>query len=922
MLVGRSVERRRIEDALHAARAQQSRTLLLRGEPGIGKSALLEDAVAGASDMQVLRVRGVESESELAFAGLADLVRPLLADLDGFPEAARVVLRRALALEDGTTTTFAVGQALVNLLSHASDRAPVLVIVDDLQWVDESSVEVLAFVARHLDAEGVALLAAARDDWPGRFDDRVETSVHMQGLDPAEARTLLVGAPIDPDAVAGIITETGANPLALLEIACAGARETRDGSDGGPRPIGARLQAAFGRRFDGLAPNVRGAVLVAAADDSGEIGLVLAAASTLGLTAGDLEAAELEGIVTLDAEHVDFPHPLLRAASYHGSSAPERRAAHRALAEAATGPRHEERRAWHLAAAALGPDDTAATALDAIGRAAIRRGSVTTAAKALDRAARLSTDEHDRAARLLAAGEALWMSELPARAAPLLDEAERGADDPGLRADAAIIRGQAETWLTGARAGHDRLVEAADAIAPFDPGRAVAALAYATTAAVLAADVAGARRAADRAVGLADTGDPLVGAVATLAESQALLVEGNGDRATASLDPLVDLAEQLVDGGALEGDQLLATASMLLLQVAGFADTVLERWDRARRSLALLERLAREQGLIGVLPFALATTAELDWREGRWAEAHANAAVVTDLALRSELTAAPALAQALLARVEAGLGDDAAARSHVAAALELADRHDLGAVQLWARSALGLLELGRRDFPAAADALEPVAALVEARGVGEPGIVWWRGDFIEALAGADRREEAEQQLDRFDAEARASGRQWARAVGTRCRALLSDDRSFRKEFRQALREHERLASPFERARTELAFAERLAATHPDDAAVHAGSARAVFERIGATPWLRRATELGVDWDAAAVPAVVPLRGELTARELHVATVVGQGASNREAADALFVSPKTVDFHLSNIYRKLGLRGRTELAALVARHAFA
>lgn len=920
MLVGRETELERIDELLAVVRSQRSATLLLRGEPGIGKSELLTEAVRRAPDLQALGIRGVESESELAFAGLAELVRPLLEDVERLPDALRVALRRALALEEGTTTTFTVGQGLVNLMALASDRAPLLVVIDDLQWVDESTVEVLAYAAHHLDAEGVGVLAAARDDWLGMFDNRPDTVLTVTGLDRDAARQLLAGA-VDETAVDAIVADTGANPLALLEVAAGGSGAGWSTTEVGPRPIGARLQYALGRRLAGLSEDTRLAALIAAADDSGETGLLLTAAAALEIRSGAFEAAETAGILTLDGARFEFRHPLLRAATYHQATPADRRRAHHALANAATAPRHAARRAWHLANAAIGPDADAAAALDVIGRAAIRRGSVTSGARALERSARLSTDEETRADRLLAAGEALWMSELPARAAPLLDEAAAGTTSPLRRADAEIIRGQVETWLHGARSGRDRLIKAADDIAALDPGRAIAALAYATTAAVLAADVHGARLAADRAIALADGADPLVGAVATVAESQALLVEGAGDQAAPALDPLVDLAEALIAGGGLEGDQVLATATMLLLQVAGFTDTVLERWPRARRSLSLLEGLGREQGLIGVLPFALATTAELDWREGRWVEAHANATLVTELAARSELTAAAALASALLARIEAGLGDVEAARRHADVAMASADQQGFGVVRLWAQSAIGLAELGRGDACAAVDALEPVAALVDQCGVGEPGIIWWRGDYIEALARAGRIEAATEQHDRLDAEARASGRQWARTICARTGALLADDQSFGPAFRQAFREHDRLPSPFERARTELMFAERLLVDRPDEAALHAANARATFERIGARPWAERASHLGEEGDPVPVVAI-RLRNELTARELHVATVVGQGASNREAADALFVSPKTIDFHLSNIYRKLGVRGRTELAALVAREAAA
>src|SRR5262245_36660512 len=424
MVLGRAAERARIDALLAAAREGRSGGLVLRGEAGIGKSALLADAAERAEGATVLAARGVESEAELPFAGLAELLRPVVHLLDSLPGRQAEALRGALALgPPAAGDRFAVAAATLGLLAAAAEEAlPLLVLVDDAHWLDRSSLEALLFAPRRTEAEGIAFLLAARPGEPRTPSDFEELT--LGGLDRESAQRLLSAAApaLAPGVAERLVEGTGGNPIALSEVTGLLSAAQLAGEEPLPEPLPAADAAdrAFRRTVEALAPAARTAALVAAAAGAAPVAAVASASSTLG---GDLEAAEAAGLVAVADGIVDFAHPLARAAAYASAPAADRRAAHRALADAVGG----DRRAWHLAESLFGPDEEVALALEQAGAEAEGRAGYAAAAAAFERAAQASADPAAAAARLLRAGDAASRAGRPAQALRALDDAEERA---------------------------------------------------------------------------------------------------------------------------------------------------------------------------------------------------------------------------------------------------------------------------------------------------------------------------------------------------------------------------------------------------------------------------------------------------------------------------------------------------------------
>lgn len=451
MLHGRDGEAAALRALLDDARAGRSGVLVLRGEAGIGKTALLDDLVAGAGDLTVVRGSGVEFEAELPFAGLQLLLRTALGALDALPGPQRRALRAAFGLAtEGAGEPMFVGLAVLSLLSEHAGDGPLLCVVDDAQWLDRASTDALVFAARRLDVEGIVMLFAARDG-EGAFSAPGLPELRPAPLTEAAATALLAdrALPLAAPVRRRVLAEARGNPLALLELP-AGLRGT-DPGPGAPEtlPLTSRLQLAFHGRVSHLPPATRTLLLVAAADHTGELGTILRAAAGLGAGVADLPPAQDTGLVTVDGTALRFRHPLVRAAIHQRAALPERLAAHRALAAAADPEQDPDHRAWHLAAAATGPDEEVASALERTAGRARERSGHTAAAAAYDRAARLSTDPRARLRRLLLAAEsASEAGELP-RARALAEQAARTAAGSGSGEAVARtlhVRGLADFW--------------------------------------------------------------------------------------------------------------------------------------------------------------------------------------------------------------------------------------------------------------------------------------------------------------------------------------------------------------------------------------------------------------------------------------------------------------------------------------------
>jgi DNA-binding CsgD family transcriptional regulator len=915
VLLGREPERLRLDSLLDEARAGRSAALVLSGEAGIGKSALLDDAVERAEGFRVLRARGFESESELAFSGLADLLQPVLGLLDSIPPPQAAALAGALSLgPPGQGDRFAVCAATLSLLAAAAeDDTRLLVVLDDAQWLDASSVQAVLFASRRLYAEGVAVLVAARPGDSTLIDRAGLPVLELSGLDRETASALIResagGRPVASDVAARLAADAGGNPLALVEIP----RLLNAAQLAGDEPLPAELPAApsveraFGRQLDALTDETRTALVVAAASESGDLGEIALALAALGGNLAAFDAAEHAKLVVVDHDRLRFRHPLLRAAVYRSASAALQRAVHEALAAGGA----VDRRAWHLAAAASERSEEAALALEEAALDARQKGGVAESSSAFERAAELSVDDAARARRLReAAGDARLAGRVD-RAIQLLGRALDCTTDPLARSRIQHLRGVIEMWDGSAAAAHDLLVAEAARIESLDRDRASSMLTAAAWAGFMAGHLDIGLETARRAHELATGGKPEIETTAGAVLGIGLLLVGESKSA---LPLLAEYHEQLLD------DRGAGALSHQLIRPAGQVLMWFERYDEARDTLTRTIDTARARSALGPLPYALATLAEVDYRTGRWAAAYAGASEAVRIAEDTGQTSLLSYGLVCLAQVEAAQGREDDCRAHAARAIELAEVR-AGAAVAYAQAALGLLELGLGHPDAAEQHLLQLARTTGERGLREPGVIQWVPDLVEAQVRAGRPEEAAEMLAEFESAARDADRAWARAASARCRGLLAPEAEFESVFAEALELHAATPTPFERARTELCLGERLRrARRRADARAPLRSALETFEQLGAGPWAERARhELAATGETVRPRDAVAADG-LTSTELQVALLVGKGATNKEAGAALFLSPKTIETHLGRVYRKLSVRSRTELAHVLARDA--
>lgn len=905
-LIGRDAEVARLEGLLVDAQEGVSAAIVLRGEAGIGKTALLRQTAAQAESLGflVLRTRGLETESELAFAGLGDLMLPIV-DLVARippPQAAAVLAALALGPPAGADR-FAVCAGTLSVLGEAAEGRPVLAMIEDAQWLDHSSAEALGFAARRLDSEGIVMLVAVRDGESSEFDTTGLTEIHLTGLTTEAAAALLrrvVQAEI-PDGVASLLAEAVAgNPLALRELPTT----LTPGQLAGLEPLEAPLAvpsvtAEFARLLRALPDDTATALLVAAACDSADVAVINHACEDLGLDPGAFAAAEDAGLITIGAS-IEFRHPLLRAAAFHQAPAGQRRDVHRALARVAG---NAPSRGWHLAAAAVGDDEAAASVLEAAAAEARARGGHAEAASALERAAGLTVAGPARAVRLLAAARDARSAGNATRALRLLSEALPLDDDLGVRARVQHLRGAIEMWNGAPKAAHGLLVAEADIVEPHDRERAARMLTDATWAALMAADLAGGLETGTRARAVAEGVGGLRAVAADGALGIAALLRGDSARAI----PLMARyhASRLELEPASQSEAVPTPSAQVLMW--------LEQHDEAREVAVTAVERARAHSALGALPYALAELSDLDFRTGYWQSASANAAEAVRVADELGQETVLAYALACLARIDAARGDEADCRCHAIRAIELGENR-IGATVAYGLSALGLLELGLGRPEEAADILGRLAQLAAERGLAEPNVVQWAPDFIEACIRSGREDDALRGLVIFESQAEVTGRWWAAATAARCRGLLAEAPDVSTAFETALALHADVPSPFERARTLLAYGEQLRRCRRRvDARVHLEDALSVFDRLGAEPWAARARRELAATGGVTTHRVPSTADTLTPQELQVALVVAEGATNREAGAKLFLSPKTVEAHLGRIYRKLGVRSRTELA---------
>ena len=903
MLLGRKREQEEIDRVLGQARSGTSATLALVGEAGIGKTVLLDYAAERAADMRILRARGIESEAQIPFASLLELLRPALVVLDKIPEPQAMALEGALALRPGVAQErFAVGAATLSLLAAYAEEGPVALLVDDAHWLDEPSAQALLFAVRRLVADPIAALVAVREGESSLLDGADLPRHRLGGLSTEDAAALVQG--LSAAAAERLQAATAGNPLALIELA-GDAEVLAFAPAGAPVVVSTRIARAFLRRVEVLDAGARRALVLAATSDSGEVPMLERAGRRLGIDLSTLAAAETAGLVNVRTGSVEFRHPLARSAIYAAASADERREAHRALAEALP-DRDIDRRAWHLAAAAIGTDESASAALEQAGARSRARSAYATAAGAFERAARLTAEGERRARLLLNAAEMAWHAGLPDRAFQLLDEA-RG-DTAELTTAVAIdeLAGHITVRRGPVPRGAEMLIEAAERA---DPERAAAMRAEAVFAYFAAGEPAKMLAAAEQAcAGL--SGQSSVGArfVAATALGMARILGGDAAAGAQAILEGVGFAES--SPALLDDLEMLPwlTLGAIFLRESGAGRPLLNR---------ALE-IARERTALGALPLVLNLLARDQATTDRWPVAEATYQEAIALARETDQQTDLGFGQAGLAWLQARRGRDQETRQLAAGALEISAALESRLFEVWASAALGELELGSGDAARAAEHFEHQRRLLRELGITDVDL-FPAAELVEAYLRLGRDNDARLVTAQFLAAADAKGQPWSMARALRCQALVADDADLGARFEAALMLHAQTLDAFETARTRLAYGERLRRSRNRVLArEQLREALETFEHLDAAPWADRArTELAASGERMRRRDPSTL-DELTPQELQIGLMLAAGRTTREAAAALFLSPKTIEYHLRHVYLKLGIHSREELARVLAR----
>lgn len=906
MLFGRHAQAERIGLVVQDARQGRSRVLVLRGEAGIGKTALLRLGADTAREqgMRVLWLRGWEPEKQLAFAGLSQLVRPGAHLIDRLPEPQAEALKGAVAL--GPTRPadrFEICAATLSLLAELAEERPLLVAVDDVHALDPSSAEALAFAARRLMAEDIGILVTTRPD-PAVDALTVALPVlEVAGLEESAVGELVAdrtGVSPHEDVRRQLALRSAGNPMALIELLHGLTGSQLSGHGPMPRtlPAGTTAGALFADRVAAVRADARTLLLLMAASTSTETGDLTRAARHLGVPQTAFADVEASGLAAFAPNAYHFAHPLVPSAVLAAAHSEEIRAAHRALAAACARPGHAGERAWHLAEAALGPDEQVAAALEELARTTESRSGYVAAAAAWERSAALSVSPPDRARRLTAAATDALMGGRNTHARELLIRADALVEEAGLRAEIAAGLGRVELFTGHPALAHRFVFRAAEELSDTDPRRGSQLFADAAMASLLSGDPVGAFEAAMRTEKLLDGAQTPATLVAGLIRGITMLHLGEGSAGR-------ELLRRCLEAVRTQGDALPTEYVVLAAATMNWTG----EHELGRRTVnSLLERL-RISGALGMLPFALYVSAYANVSTGRTEAARAAATEAVELAGFTDNEFWQYLSLSALAHVEAVRGDAEACRRHGQRALALR-RADTDYPRD-ASEALGLLELSFGDYPEALRRLREGAMSTSA-------------DDPDSLLDSN--------FDAMEARIRcglplspgalASVAQHAgqvhiplhAAIALRVRALAAEE-SAEACFEQALALHAEVPCPLETARTRLTYGERLRrAGQRVRAREQLRDALDAFERLGAVVWAERCRrELTATGETVRARSEPSGSEDLTPQEFQVAQAVVRGATNKQTASALFLSPKTVEFHLGNVYRKLGVRNRTELA---------
>src|SRR4051794_4819251 len=914
-LLGRRSECEALDGLVEAVRGGTSRVLVLRGDAGIGKSALLEHLVASASaGGRVLRAAGGEAEMELPFAGMQALCAPMLDRVGRLPGPQRDALSTAFGLDGGAAPDrFMVGLAVLSLLADAAEDEPLVCVVDDAQWLDRVSAQTLAFVARRLLAERIGLVFALRDEG----DDHQLVGLPelaVAGIDDHDARRLLdttIPGPLDGRVRDRILAEAGGNPLALLELPRGLTPATVAGGFGLPRtmPLVSRLEQRFVGQLEQLPEPTRRLQLLAAAEPVGDVTLLLRAAERLGIGPDALAPARALGLIDI-GPRVRFRHPLVRSAAYRSASDLDRREVHRALAEA-TDPEHDpDRRAWHRAHAAAGPDETVADELQRSATRARARGGVAAAAAFLGRAADLTPDPARRGERALAAAQAAFDSAAPASALEFLAVAELCPLDERQRARLARLRGEVAFGLRRGSDAPPLLLDAAARFGAIDPAAARETYLEALGAAMYSgrlADPAGVRKAAEAARAAPPAPVP--------PRSIDLVLDGMATRFTdgpaAGAPPLRGALEAVRDEPLADH---AATMRWLLLCPVVQSLAVFELWDDAAFAAVATRGvgLAREAGALRTLPVALVYLSGVRLFDGDFAAA---AALLQEADGITGTTGNAGLVYGLLL-LSAWRGDVTEAHRLIDDGIQSATARGEGRVLALAGYATAVLDNSLGHY---ASALDGARRATEDEDQGYAGIALV--ELVEAATRSGRPELAVDALPSLEVRAHAAGTDWALGILARARALVNEDDVAEAFHREAIERLGRTRMRVELARARLLYGEWLRREgRRVDAREQLESAHDAFTRTGAEAFAERSRRELLATGATVTPRTGAPRDVLTPQERQIASMAGDGHTNPEIGAQLFISPRTVEYHLRKVFRKLDVSTRRELGDVLAKCA--
>ncbi|WP_311318357.1 AAA family ATPase [Streptomyces sp. 840.1] len=905
MLLGRSHECEVLDHVVADARGGQSRVLVLRGDPGVGKSALVEYVSQNAPGFQVLRAVGVESEMELAFAGLHQLCMPLLGHIDRLPGPQNVALATAFGLRDGgAPDRFLVGLAVLSLLAEAAEERPLLCVVDDAQWLDRVSAQALAFVARRFLAESVALVFAARHPAFGAVDDpwAALSEVEVAGLRDDDARELLesvVPGRLDERVRERIVAETRGNPLALLELTRGLTTTDLAGGFGRPdaRPLTSQIEHSFVRRIEALPYGAQRLLLTAAAEPVGDVPLLRRAAERLEIGADAEGAAEEAGLIEFGAR-VRFRHPLVRSAAYRAAPPAERRTVHRALAEATAPGVDSDRRAWHRAHAAVEPDEAVAEDLERSADRAQARGGVAAAAAFLRRASELTPDAGRRGTRAAAAAQASFEAGAHEVALELLTAAQTLPLDKAQQARLARLRAQI---AFARRRGGEALSMLLDAAARME---------------TVAEDQA--RETYLEALGSAVFAGHLGGPVGVREVAEAAAAAPPGPLPLRPADLLLDGLAAWFTESHVDGSHLLRAALSAFRRAAEHDDEDTLRWlwltwlvagelwdDETWHALTTRAvRSARESGALNFLPLALSYRAAVHVHAGEFARA---AELINESDDLTEVTGNSPLRYApLLLTVWRG-NEDGAAELIRSGIQDVNTRGEGRAIGL-AHYLLAVLHNGLGQYEEAL-----VSAELGCRNDDLAVIGFTLMELVEAGVRGGSPEAAAAALVRLEERAVASGTEWALGVLARSRALLSDGRTADRLYREALGHLGRSRVTVHLARTHLVYGEWLSREdRRADAREQLRTAYDMLHGFGAEAFAERARRELLALGESMRNREKDAREALTAQEAHIARLAAESWTNSEIGAELFISPRTVEWHLRKVFTKLGVTSRTQL----------